>query len=98
MANDNSFDVFGVAETRLGSEVYDSIVEVSGYSIIRQNCNVRGGGVLLYIKKNVKAKVLYKSKTEHPHKPLKPEYIFCGFGRKLLSIMYPSDLIDSYFN
>ena len=73
LANDNSFDIFGAAETRLGSEVHNSIVEVSGYSIIRQDRNTRGGGILLYIKEHLKAKILYKSNTEHPRKPLKPE-------------------------
>ena len=78
LVNDNSYDVFGVAETRLGSEVNDNIVQVPGYSIIRQDRNVRVGGVLLYIKEHLKANLLYKSDTEHPRKPLKPEYIFCS--------------------
>ena len=78
LLSDQSFDVFGIAETRLGPEVHDNIIDIKGYSILRQDRNIRGGGVLLYIKDKLKAKVLLTSKTEHAKKPLKPEYIFCS--------------------
>ena len=78
LIDDNSYDIFGVAETRLGSEVNDNIIQVAGYNVVRQDRNVRGGGILLYIKEHLKAKILYKSDTERLGKPLKPEYIFCS--------------------
>ena len=78
LSHNNSYDVFGIAETRLGPEVNDNIIQVAGYSVLRQDRNVRGGGILLYIKGNLKAKILYTCNTEHENKPLKPEYIFCS--------------------
>ena len=37
-----------------------------------------GGGVILYVKENLKAKVLHKSNTAQPGKRLKPKYLFCA--------------------
>ena len=36
--NDPSYDFFGVAESRLGPEVDDSLINIHGYSAIRQDC------------------------------------------------------------
>ena len=49
-----------------------------GYSVLRQNGNLAGGGILLYLKNNLKTKVLQTSKTTQQGKPLLPEYIFCA--------------------
>ena len=50
LLNDQSFVVFGIVETRLGPEGYDNIIDIKGYSILRQDCNIRGCRILLYIK------------------------------------------------
>ena len=39
-----------------------------------------GGEVIPYVKENFKVKVLHKSNTAQPGKPLKPEYILCALG------------------
>ena len=78
LCTNSSYHVFGVAETRLGPEIDDNIVNVPGYSIIRQDRNTRGGGILLYVKDNFKAKILCTSNTTQTGKPLKPEYLFCS--------------------
>ena len=108
LTKDNSFDIFGIAETRLGSEVHNNIVEIKGYSVLRQDRNLRGGGVLLYIRENLKAKILLTSNTEQIGKPLKPEYIFCSVweGNSFptlvalvyVPLMFPLSLIWNYFN
>lgn len=77
LISNNSYHVFGIAETRLGPEVDDSIINVPGYSIVRQDKNTRGGGILHFIRDNLKAKILCNSNTTYPGKPLKSEYIFC---------------------
>ena len=64
-------------ETRFGPSVEDSFGEIEGFSIIWQDRNTVGGGVLLYIRNNLKANVLFKSATTQVGKPRKPEYIFC---------------------
>ena len=58
--------------------MHDNIIEIKGYSILRQDRNIRGGGVLLYIKDKLKAKVILTLKTEHAKKTLKLQYIFCS--------------------
>ena len=78
LTDNNSYHVFGVSETRLGDEVNDNVVDIPGYSVLRQDRNISGGGVLLYIRENFKAKILCSSKTQQRGKPLKPEYLFCS--------------------
>ena len=75
LTDNNSFHVFGIAETRLGHEVSGNIVKIPGYSVFRQDRNINGGGILLYIKET---KILCTSRTEQRRKLLKPEYLFCS--------------------
>ena len=78
LTNDNFYHVFSVFETRLGHEVSDNVINVPGYSTVRQDRNTHGGGILLFIKENFKAKILCSSRIEQTGKPLKPEYLFCS--------------------
>ena len=55
----------------------DGHVSIPGYSVIRQYCNRIAGGILLYIKDNLKGKVLHASKTTCSGKRLKSEYLSC---------------------
>ena len=55
----------------------DHIARIEGYSIIRQDRNTRGGGVILYICNFLRAKVLARSNTERLGKSLEPEYLMC---------------------
>ena len=57
--------------------VDDQIVQVDGYSILRQDRNTSSGGVILYIRSTLKASVLARSDTEAPGRPLQPEYLMC---------------------
>ena len=68
---------FEIAESRLGPEVADGHVSIPGCGTIQQGRNLSDGGVLLYIKDNLKARVLHASKTIQLGKPMKPEYLFC---------------------
>ena len=72
------YHVFGVAESRLGPGVDDHIVSIDGYSCIRQDRNTEGGGIILYVRSTLKAKVLACSYICVSGKPLKPEYIMCS--------------------
>ena len=75
LLSDPSYDLFGVAESRLGPEVDDHLINVHGYSALRQDRNLSGGGVILYVKDNLKAKILHSSDTTQRGKPLRPEYL-----------------------
>ena len=70
-----SYDIFGVAETRFGPMIDQSVVNIPGYSLARQDRNERGGGVALYFKDYLKFTLLANSSTTLPSKPLVPEYI-----------------------
>ena len=70
------YDIFGVVETR--STVDQSVVDIRGYSLARQDRNSRGVGVALYFKDSLKFTLLAQSDTTLPKKPLVPEYIM-GF-------------------
>ena len=61
--NDPSYHVIGVAETRLGPTVDDNILHIDVYSIIRQDRNTEGGGVLLYVRNTLRATILASSDT-----------------------------------
>ena len=67
----------GVAESRFGDVVDDGIISIKGYSSIRQDRNTQGGGVVLFIKNNLRAKVLARSDTTKSGKPNSIEYLMC---------------------
>ena len=50
MLNDNDIDVIGLCETRLDKTISDSEVSISGYNIFRNDRDVNGGGVAIYVK------------------------------------------------
>ena len=72
-----TYDIFGVAESRLSDIIEDHIVNIDGYTAVRQDRNTEGGGVILYVRNTLRVQILAQSKTEGPGKPLKPEYIIC---------------------
>ena len=84
--------------SRFGPESGDALVEVQGYNVLGQVRNTGGGGELLCVRNNLKAKILYPSKTTRAGKPLKPEYLFCMVweGNRtptLVAVVYrPSDV------
>lgn len=73
-----SYHIFGCAETWLDPVVADDVVELRGYCIIRQDRNVNGGGIALYVRSDLKVKILDKSDTLGPGRPGILEYLFCS--------------------
>ena len=67
----------GVAESRFGDVVDDGIISIKGYSSIRQDRNTQGGGVVLFIKNNLRATILARSDTTKSGKPNSIEYLMC---------------------
>jgi hypothetical protein len=70
-------DLIVVSETWLKDKHTDKYVELEGYKIVRNDREVgmRGGGVAVYYKKNVKLKVLAASPSEFDVTQV--EYIIC---------------------
>ena len=50
---DLQFDVFSIKETKLGSTIDNGLVRVDGCSTERNDRNINGGGVALYIHENI---------------------------------------------
>ena len=48
-----NFDIMGVCETFIDSNVADNEISIDGYSIVKKNRNRHGGGVLLYVKDGI---------------------------------------------
>ena len=67
--NDPSYHLCRVAESRLDHGIDNCLINVHGYSVLRQDRNLGEGGVILYVKDNLKAKVLHSSKTAQQSKP-----------------------------
>ena len=77
--NDNpSYHIFVIAESWLGPIVDDSVIQIKGYTILRQDRNIHGGGVILYIRKDFSVVKLGSSNTEVDDKPGIPEYLLCS--------------------
>ena len=55
-AENNSFHHFGIAETRFGPEINDDIISIPGYSVLRQDRNIRGGVFSFTSKRALKPK------------------------------------------
>ena len=77
LLDDQTHQIFGIAESRLDLSVDSGLINIPGYSAIRQDRNRAGGGILLYVHNKFKAKVLYCSQTTMKEKPMKTEYLFC---------------------
>ena len=60
---DTSYHVFGVAESSLGPVVDSNIIDIDGYSCVRQDRNTPGGGIVLYVRNFLRPSVLDRSDT-----------------------------------
>ena len=59
LISDNKVDVLAISETWLNSSISNAEVEIQGYKIHRlDRKRKRGGGVCIYIRNNLKSKVL----------------------------------------
>ena len=61
----------------MGPGVDDSLIQVDGYSVIRQDRNINGGGVALYVRNDYTITKLASSNTEGLGRPSIPECLFC---------------------
>ena len=50
MLNENQIDIIGLNETRLDQTIKDQEIQIDGYQIFRNDRNIDGGGVAIYVK------------------------------------------------
>ena len=77
LAENPSYHLFGIAESWLGPVVDDGLIRIEGYSVIRQDRNINGGGVSLFVRGDFNITILPSSNTLGLGKPEIPEYLFC---------------------
>ena len=79
-----SYHLFGIAESWLGAGVDESLIQVHGYSVIRQDRNINGGGVALYVRNDNTITKLASSNTEGLGRPSISEYLSVKWNRVAL--------------
>ena len=78
LSDNPSYGLLGIAETWLDSAVSDNVIRIHGYKVIRQDGNVNGGGVTLFVREHLRCEVLATFGTERKGKPKLPEFVFCS--------------------
>ena len=101
--NDYSFHLFGIAESKLSPVVDDYLVRVKGYTLIRQDRKVGGGGVALYVRNTLKVKILEKSNTTFSGDCNELEYLMSSvqqgsFTPVFVAVVYRSPHVGFYSN
>ncbi len=60
--HDNNIDIIGLSETQLDDRITDTEVLIEGFTIFRNDRNVSGGGVAIYVKDSLPLpKIIEKS-------------------------------------
>lgn len=58
LLHNREIDIIGLSETRLDERISDSEASIPGYHIIRNDRNINGAGVAIYIKDTVPSPVM----------------------------------------
>lgn len=89
------FDVFGISETWLKSEVSNRAVDIPGFKFIRNDRkNSRGGGVGIYVSNKLDFKIIFKTSVLGKCESLFIE-LYSGNSKVLFGVVYlppPGDL------
>ena len=92
-----NFDIMGVCETCIDSNVADNEIVIDGYSIVKKNRNRHGGGVLLYVKDGNG----YSEITELASEQVESVWIKLMYKKEtlMLGVVYrPPSSNNDYFN
>ena len=92
-----NFDIMGVCETFIDSNVADNEVSFDGYSSVKKNRNRHGGGVLLYVKDGID----YSEITELASEQVESVWTKLMYkkGTLMLGVVYrPPSSNKDYFN
>ncbi|XP_075150771.1 uncharacterized protein LOC142224879 [Haematobia irritans] len=83
------FDVIGVSETWLNHCVLDSAIEIHGYRVYRNDRSVRrGGGVCMYIRSDIRARVVHEITDEGVAEGILVEVDAADATKILLGVLY----------
>lgn len=60
-----NFDIVGISETWLTNSVNSEVIQIDGYTFVRQDRGARGGGVGVYLGTNIRYEVLESSTQDY---------------------------------
>ena len=75
---DDPYNLFGIAERKLGPVVQDYLVRIDDYTLVPQGRMLGGCGVPLRVRNTLKLKILEKSNTTKTSNNNQPEYLICS--------------------
>lgn len=93
LAENLSYDIFELSESWLSPIVDDSFIKVKRYTLLRQDKNINGGGVCLYVRNEYEITKLKSSDTLLPVNPDIPEYFYCSVQH----VNFPPVLVEVIF-
>lgn len=95
---DSLMDVICMSETWLDDSINDSMINIRGYKLIRNDRDRRGGGVCVYVRNNLVARILKTSNNNNSSPHSKTEYlcleIECQGERFFLGVYYNPPEVD----
>uniref|UniRef100_A0A1W7R6J3 Putative reverse transcriptase n=1 Tax=Aedes albopictus TaxID=7160 RepID=A0A1W7R6J3_AEDAL len=107
IVSDSKIDIACFTETWMDSSISDSMINIPGFNVIRNDRNRHGGGICIYVKKGLAYRMVKKSIVCVDDYSTKTEYliieILIGNDRLLLAVYYNppevdcSDLLCSHF-
>ena len=92
-----NFDIMGVCEPFIDSNVADNEISIDGYSIVKKDRNRHGGGVLLYVKDGID----YSEINELASEQVESVWIQLMYKKEtlMLGVVYrPPSSNNDYFN
>ena len=100
---ESKIDIACFTETWLDGSISDTMIEVNGFTLIRNDRN-HGGGITVYIRKGLPFRLLSKSLNEGGLTEFLIFEVFVGGDRMLMAVYYNppnidcSDLLRAHFN
>ena len=93
----DTFDIFLVSESKLGSSFPDDQFSIPGYQIVKKDCDKNGGGLLLYINEDILSKVIQNSSLSTTLEVLPIEINLGSFNFLLIGLNKPPSVSEKEF-
>lgn len=108
MLTDCKIDIACFTETWLNNTISDAMINIEGFHLIRNDRNRHGGGICIYLRKDLAYRLIRKSLVNLNRSSNATEYlileIHVGNNRLLLAVYYNppevdcSDLLQNHIN
>ena len=87
----------------MGHVVEDYLIQIDGYTLVRQDRKVAGGLIALCVRITLEVKILKRSNTTHTGDCNEPEYLMCSIKKGtsfpvFVAVVYRSPNVGLYAN